>query len=643
MPNTWIIGPLPGDDFTTISAAVLASSDSDIGLIRSGTYAEAIPNGGLDGIRLLAHPDNTAPVIIDGGGVRSSAVDFLWGWELGGTTAYPMEFIDHTSAIFGVLRGVFPNGSDYYIHDIKIHSGWGRGANYANDDSVFERVWADGGSEYGLSGGRLDNCKVTNPGAGSWRNMEGDIVRHCLVYGTQAGQKGIVAGSQCYNSVVAGTGAVGIEARSTVRHEWNIVAGTFTTDIGGGTPVGSQHPTEQVFASVNDLNLADPGAGDYTPADETSPLVAGGMYRGVVSDFGGNEWGVTPALTKAVDLDGTDEWVSVPASVAAEIASGTKFSLSFWVKSTTPAGSEYVSRVSSADAVRLSLRTNSGSDGLDAIIQTGATKLLNTPSLPEDGYWHLLVVTVDESTREAKIYMDGELGDTETLDAALLATDPTDKYVIGKDLDGGPANSRYYDGKIMGVGFWSDVLTAGEVSELFGDGAPESVEGHSAAGDLVAYYPLGEGDTHPTATDTHGSHDATYQNTEAADIGDVDLRGAVNVGPYADPKVLVTDAPLEGDTNPAGGMSPYGGVEGGAPTVLRIEALSLTKVRVHFSTPMMLDGDLVDPARYVLASVQPGGGAPEVTAVEVPGLSPTYVDLTVSGLRPGRRYLATIE
>jgi len=102
--------------------------------------------------------------------------------------------------------------------------------------------------------------------------------------------------------------------------------------------------------------------------------------------------------------------------------------------------------------------------------------------------------------------------------------------------------------------------------------------------------------------------------------------------------------PPERDRFTRAGFAPYGGLADlSTPALERVEALDLTTVRVTFNTPMQVDGSLLDPSNYDLATVEATDADPPVVQlVTAVGASARYVDLTVSGLLPYRRYRATV-
>lgn len=82
--------------------------------------------------------------------------------------------------------------------------------------------------------------------------------------------------------------------------------------------------------------------------------------------------------------------------------------------------------------------------------------------------------------------------------------------------------SGYMDGRLDEVGFWKSGLTAAECLAVYADGSPKDISSdygnYASSADLVTWLKMGDGDTHPTLTDSVGTYDGTLINTEASDI-----------------------------------------------------------------------------------------------------------------------------
>lgn len=73
-------------------------------------------------------------------------------------------------------------------------------------------------------------------------------------------------------------------------------------------------------------------------------------------------------------------------------------------------------------------------------------------------------------------------------------------------------------GKMDEVTLWNKELSSTEVGELYNSGSAFNPTSHSASANLTSYWRLGDGDTHPTLTDSVGGYNMSMQNMESGDI-----------------------------------------------------------------------------------------------------------------------------
>ena len=125
--------------------------------------------------------------------------------------------------------------------------------------------------------------------------------------------------------------------------------------------------------------------------------------------------------------------------------------------------------------------------------------------------WYHVVLTFDgtgSSTEYAKLYVNGSLEDTESSSNHDLNTQNNYVSVGAKNNDG--TISNYFNGQVDEVAFWSEVLTAAEVSALYNSGIPLDAGSNIVGGNytsssgLVAYYKFEQ-----NANTETGSHNLT--------------------------------------------------------------------------------------------------------------------------------------
>ena len=147
---------------------------------------------------------------------------------------------------------------------------------------------------------------------------------------------------------------------------------------------------------------------------------------------------------------------------------------------------------------------------------TGST---NVTANINDGNWHCIVGTAEGgsgSSSTVKIYVDGSLVVTDTDTRTYTA--PDDVITFGA----WPNPSLVLNGSLDEVGFWSSVLSASEVTELYNSGTPIDLSSdagdYSSSSNLLNWWRMGDGDTYPTIQDNEGSNNLTMTNMSSGDI-----------------------------------------------------------------------------------------------------------------------------
>jgi len=218
--------------------------------------------------------------------------------------------------------------------------------------------------------------------------------------------------------------------------------------------------------------------------------------------------------TKSLAFDGVDDYVATGYSYDAAVT--PNLSVSFWFKSTSAALFKFP----------ICIQTNGGNYTNSIVMMYGDNLLIadrtgwvfGTNQDINDGNWHNVIVTAAYSGNTTdgtllNMYLDGNL--TPDLTSANMGTG-TASYLDG-DLYMGSFNgaSNFYDCNVDEVAVWESILTSGNITSIFGSGAPSSL----ASLNPVAWYRNGDGDTYPTITD-HGSggNNGTMTNMDAGDI-----------------------------------------------------------------------------------------------------------------------------
>ena len=227
---------------------------------------------------------------------------------------------------------------------------------------------------------------------------------------------------------------------------------------------------------------------------------------------------------KSVLLDGSNEYVTV-GDVLDKLRTDA-FSVGLWVKATNVAATRFLITkfdIAAADGWGLYLTaTGQFSWFLESAVNQVdwiTTVTTNYDSGVLDGW--LFVVATSEGTGVAgmHIYVNGaEVAITVT--QSDLATNPitnSSSLNIGSYDD---TTTNVVGGNLTHAFMYSKALSEAEVFTIWNWGEPVDLTATGPTADLEGYWKLGDGDTHPTATDSEGVNDGTYTNTEAGDLED---------------------------------------------------------------------------------------------------------------------------
>lgn len=209
----------------------------------------------------------------------------------------------------------------------------------------------------------------------------------------------------------------------------------------------------------------------YYKLDETSGTTATdsiGSYNGTNNGATVNQAG---KIGKAYDFTYADEDY---VTLGINLASYSAFSFSCWFY--RDAGTYELDRTtilgggSGNNGATIQLYSSNevgGVEKLNANVWNYGNLVADTAF--NNGGWNHVVWTYDKSTKEGKLYMNGESVGTITYTGIISAS----STFLGVSTYSGIANRNYaWDGKIDEVGVWNKVLTSTEVEELYnlGDG-----------------------------------------------------------------------------------------------------------------------------------------------------------------------------
>ena len=195
----------------------------------------------------------------------------------------------------------------------------------------------------------------------------------------------------------------------------------------------------------------------------TAVLDTTGVNNGVLTNAGNTEdVSVAGKINKALDFDGSNDYVAMPAAAATAIHGLEEASISLWVKKDVLAnyGLLQLSGFSDANGI-LYPYTNNNRVYLD-VFKTARFGPINLDSSVLE--WHHLVITTKPGAGGYKVYQNGNLCYSNTGEATVATN--YGNFTIGLN-----SGNRYCDGKIDDVRIYNTALTPYYVKLLYNNGA----------------------------------------------------------------------------------------------------------------------------------------------------------------------------
>ena len=244
-------------------------------------------------------------------------------------------------------------------------------------------------------------------------------------------------------------------------------------------------------------------------------------YNGVIVGNGGltllsteTDTPTPPSFTntKSIALDGVDDFVDM-GDVLNMANDGTDaYSISCWFKTTSTATQMMIAKQTnaspyngynlymSANRFKFSLGTLTTSSYING--QTGLNGSIT------DGNWHHVCLTYDGSQDISgfNLYYDGV---NTTIFSIANNTPASVSNTTDFNISGRGSGALLFNGNIDEVSYFDSVLSASDVSTIFGIGLPNDISGLNPVG----WWRCGDGDTAPTLTDNgSGGNNGTMTN-----------------------------------------------------------------------------------------------------------------------------------
>lgn len=224
-------------------------------------------------------------------------------------------------------------------------------------------------------------------------------------------------------------------------------------------------------------NDSDPGLSNlvgWWKMDEASGTTAydisGGGNDGTLTNMDASTDWVQGKIGKALDFDGSDDYVSVLGGDGSDIdVGGSNFTLTAWFKTSNPSSTTmYIYDTAGYGGDQYYLRMNAN-DTLTFHFDPGSSiPTATTTNTFADNEWHF-VVAVRTAVRSASIYVDGILEDEDSPGGSSSTIDITSNLFIGQSDSG----SNHWVGQLDNLKFWrGKALSQAEVAWGYNQGAP---------------------------------------------------------------------------------------------------------------------------------------------------------------------------
>ncbi len=175
--------------------------------------------------------------------------------------------------------------------------------------------------------------------------------------------------------------------------------------------------------------------------------------------------------TSSYSFGGSSDYVDVADTDKLDLVGGS-LTVSAWIKTSSSERGGIVRKnnLSSWNPVYELEVNNNGNGKIRFLIQdnSGGVDFLSSQSV-NDGKWHLVTGTYDESTEEARIYIDGSLDSSTT--ATIADADTSGALQIGRMAQASTSTTNsdtaYFDGKIDEVRIYNRSLSQDQINQLY--------------------------------------------------------------------------------------------------------------------------------------------------------------------------------
>ncbi len=224
--------------------------------------------------------------------------------------------------------------------------------------------------------------------------------------------------------------------------------------------------------------------------------------------------------SRSVFFDGNDDYINLgtPANLSVTL-SLNEFSVSAWIRPTSITAQRYIIAKAEpfAPIIQYALAVNSDGSLFGYFGGVGGFSTSGAASSVTANTWYHTFYTVRNvgGTYTGSLWLNGVQQGGNVVAGNMVST--SSQARIGAASASGAAALPFH-GCIDEVTFWNSGFTSSQITALYNSGIPNSPTSHSAAGSLIHWYRMGDGDTFPVISDRSGSNSGTMTNMIAGSI-----------------------------------------------------------------------------------------------------------------------------
>ena len=165
------------------------------------------------------------------------------------------------------------------------------------------------------------------------------------------------------------------------------------------------------------------------------------------------------------DFDGSDDYISLPASLITALHGGTEASICIWIKNdgvNNGVGTSGIIQLSGFNSSNGNLWFYSNGYTYLDIFRTSRVEQVFANNTEVSTNWNLLTVTTVPGTNGWKCYMNGVLKKQTTGNSTVSVANIQGGLTLGRN-----SSSRYTNGKIAACQIYDTALTAAEVLQNY--------------------------------------------------------------------------------------------------------------------------------------------------------------------------------